>query len=1085
MTTKTPQTNRRNTLLRSTPAILAILACCAIPAAYAQKAPAAAKNGTLYGKIVNSSNGDYLQRARITVEGSNLETFTDDFGEYSLDLPEGSQKLHVSYTGMPDKVMDVEVIANETVMQDVSLSNQVKVSTAKGIDDVVVLDAFAVTEARETNAYNIAANEQRYSLNIKNVVSSDAFGDVTEGNVGEFIKYLPGITVDYVAADVRTINVRGFSSAFTNLSINGMRVTSSVSGSNNRAIELEQISINNVARAEVVKVPTPETPADSLGGNVNLVSKNAFERKGYSVNYRAYVSANSEDLSFKKSPGPADKNQYKILPGVDFDLTMPITKNFGIVFTGLSSNQFNEQHRTLPTWNSYNAAAGVSEVNPYLQSYTYQDGPKITHRNSINVQADWRVKPGHVLSFSYQNNFYSNFFGNRNVNFGVGTTPTSAVAGGPVLTWGPDFAQSGAGRGTVTQGSSYRTKNGQTQAGNVYYRFKSKQWEVDGGLYSSYSKSWYRDLTDGYFSGVTTTVPNVYTVRFSDIAYPRPNIMVRDNLGTMIDYGDINSYRLTTLRTQPLDGEATMRGLMGNVRRDMGLSIPFWLKTGFDVRSELRDNRRYQTDYTFLGADGKANTLDDAAGKFASDVYMNIDPHYGLSRTQWASPDKIADLFNAHPEQFSSAGVAASATTAGQASGVPSAIFKASNSIRIKETVSAAYLQAEAKLFHNKLSIITGVRFEKTEDDGYGLKVDQNAIYVRNSNGTLAKDSAGKLIRRAEAGTAGAANAVGTMMTLTEAGMIYQERGYHATSSYSGYYPSLHLNYSITDNLIARFAYAKTYGRPDFADIVPNTTVADNVLYDASNPSSTPGTINVANTGLKPWKADNFDLALEYYQTKGGMISAGVFQKNLSDFWGTLNTTLTSDMAAQLGVDPGYVGWTVQSKTNVGDATIKGLEFDIRQPLTFLGSIGKNLNFIANGTWLKLDGANTLDFKRFIARSGNIGLTWSKRPFVVMVKLNHRGRQRWDPQTGTQYQVNATTAQAGGTFYEYDNPRNTVDINLEYQFSKKLSIFANARNVFNVAQDRERFNSATPAYAHNYNSEEYGVQWACGVKGQF
>ena len=46
----------------------------------------------------------------------------------------------------------------------------------------------------------------------------------------------------------------------------------------NRVFEFEQVSINNTSRTEIVKVPTPDLPSDSLGGSVNLVSKNAFER---------------------------------------------------------------------------------------------------------------------------------------------------------------------------------------------------------------------------------------------------------------------------------------------------------------------------------------------------------------------------------------------------------------------------------------------------------------------------------------------------------------------------------------------------------------------------------------------------------------------------------------------------------------------------------------------------------------------------------------------------------------------------------------------------------------------------------------
>jgi len=49
----------------------------------------------------------------------------------------------------------------------------------------------------------IAINEQRFAANIINVVSADEFGFVAEGNVGDFLKLLPGVTIDYGGGDAR------------------------------------------------------------------------------------------------------------------------------------------------------------------------------------------------------------------------------------------------------------------------------------------------------------------------------------------------------------------------------------------------------------------------------------------------------------------------------------------------------------------------------------------------------------------------------------------------------------------------------------------------------------------------------------------------------------------------------------------------------------------------------------------------------------------------------------------------------------------------------------------------------------------
>jgi hypothetical protein len=56
------------------------------------------------------------------------------------------------------------------------------------------LAAYTVSGEREGNAKAIM--EQRNSMNITNSVASETFGDVSEGNIGEFLKHLPGVEID-------------------------------------------------------------------------------------------------------------------------------------------------------------------------------------------------------------------------------------------------------------------------------------------------------------------------------------------------------------------------------------------------------------------------------------------------------------------------------------------------------------------------------------------------------------------------------------------------------------------------------------------------------------------------------------------------------------------------------------------------------------------------------------------------------------------------------------------------------------------------------------------------------------------------
>lgn len=997
--------------------------------AFAQASP----TGTVEGRVQNAKNGQYLNNARVRVEGTDLQVFTNQYGEYTLnDVPAGQAKLQVLFTGLPAQTVTVNVAAGQTVQQDLFIG-RAETGAPRPEGEPIVLDQFVIQSERETNAQAIAANEQRFAPNIKVVVSSDAFGDVTEGNIGEFVKYLPGITVDYVAADVRTMSVRGFSDNFTNVYFDGARLASASSGNAQRSFEFEQVSINNVARIEVVKVPTPEYAADTLGGSVNMIGKTAFERDRAQLKFRAYGSVNNEDLTFwNKTPGPQNRNTYKVLPGFDFDLTLPITKTFGIVVTGLTSNQFNEQHRTQMGWNF--AQAGAAPDRPYLQTYTMQDGPKNSYRNSGSIRADWKIAPGHSVFVSLQSNYYKSQFGNRNLNWDTGTAATSSTAGGQALSWSPIFTNGATGRGSVRHGTSFRDKLGETNAAQFGYRFNGHLWDIDAGLHGSTSRSWYRDSKNGHFSEIRTTMNGVSRVSYLQIKEPRPESIVVYNANAgIMDPTILANYRLDTARTQPVDGKDKFTGAFLNVKRELDF-LPFnaAIKTGVVFRQQKRDITKKDITYSYVGPDGTAASSDDNAANYLDTKY-GADPYWGFSHIQWPDPFAIYDAFKSHPSYFN-------LTTA---SALNAERFRLQNSQSLKEDTSAAYIQGEMKFLQNKLNIVTGVRFENTKDSGQGLLVK------------------------------------GKGSTLAEVAANWKERGLHTSQSYDGYYPSFSANYNITDNLVARFAYALTYGRPDFSNILPLARVNDTEQEFNDGIGTIPAhTIIANNTGLKPWTARNYDFSLEYYMPKGGVLSGGYFYKDLKDFWGKQNVTATADMLDAMNLDTAYVGYQIQTTINSGDAAIKGVEFNYQQPLTFLPGWGRNFSVFANGTKLWLSGSRQADFSRFIEQSASWGVTFSRSPLVVMLKWNYRGEQKRDAQTGSAY--GSSTG-----FYEYYRARTFFDVNVEYALTKRFTLFANARNIMNVPQTLERYNYLSPEYSHFYNQEKYGVQMAVGVKGTF
>lgn len=1006
-----------------------------------------AGSGTIEGRVLNATNGSYLGNARVVVEGTSLQTFTDAAGRYRLDgVPAGTARVKIFYTGLPEQSVAVTVSAGQSASRDVNLGGATDTATG---GEVLRLDAFTVAAQREMDAAAIAINEQRFASGIKNVVNTDAYGDIAEGNIGDFVKFLPGVTIDYVSPDARTVSVRGVAPNYTPITIDGNPMASANSSNAGRTQELEQVSLNNASRIEVSKSRTPEQAANALGGSVNLVPRSAFERSRPSLNYRVFVSANGDEKELGKTRGPTNEGSRKIKPGFDLVYTRPVSKDFGFTLSLLESNIYYPQHRSQVNWGpTTGAQVGSSAEHPLLRQYQVQDGPKNNQRKSVGATLDWRVTPKDVISANFQWSLYNASFSNRPVTYTIGNVaPTAAdLVNGT-------FVHGGTGAGTVNLGTSFRRKYGYTYQPQVSWRHTGPVWRLDGGLSFSHATNHYHDYQDDHFENVqfnlrgnpAGTAINAATVRFDDLdkgSYLLPRISVFNNTGTtQLNLADPANYNVGTAGTNPADSVDVFRTARFNARRDLNVSFPLAVKAGFQVTEQVRDIRKDNPGaLTFVGPDKIANTADDRVS-----LYDLTDPQYSngpylFGTPQVPSPDayRFWSLYKAHPEYFAAP------------SGATLIQNMSTNNLWFKERIAAAYLMGDARLIDNRLRIVTGVRLEKTHDEAQGPTNNPNA-------------------------------AKGIADPVAAAAARYGIRTNRAIRNYDGYYPSLDAAFNLRPDLVARAAVTRSIGRPDMNLVIPSVTVPDT--------TATSGTISVNNTGLEPTQVNAYDVSLEYYFAKTGVFSVGAFRKDFSNFTGSQTQPATTALLTELGVpDAALYGnglFNVSTRFNVGDARLTGVEFNYSQVLSgrWLPSWADNkFTVYANGQQMHLMGSTLADFSNFIAASASWGLKYGHPKFTAQVNFNYRGRQRLGAQTVT---INGVPRNDLG-YYDYFKPRIYTDANFEYRFSGKFGAFINARNLTNVAQDIQRYAPViTPSWSRTYRREEFGVQYTLGVKGTF
>lgn len=983
--------------------------------------PAAGGSGMIEGRVRNQATGRFLNNARVRIVDTGSETLTNEYGGFRFhNVPAGEQTLSVFFTGLEPQTVPVTVTSGETARLEVDLTSRGRFAPEEGEEFHELADLEVEATARDGAA--IAINEQRFSGNIRNVVSADEFGDVTEGNVGEFLKFLPGISVEYVAADIRAISVRGLADSQTVVTFDGNSMASAASGSATRRFELEQVSMNNVARIELVKVPTPDMRADSLGGTVNMVSKSAFERDTPEFNYRVYANMNSEDLTFSKTPGPETGRSRKIRMGGDFSYLHPVNANLGFVFNGLYSNQFNEQHRSVRTWRSDDGRdefledgtpnpeknQEINAGNPYLQDYTFQDGPKETLRQSLGVNIDWRPADNWVVSYGLQWNDYDSFFGNRNLRWRVDSEgPYEPVSYTPTSVQGPE------GEGELLHANSFRNKYGRTYYTNLDVKYFGNTITADASIYYSDGTGNYDDMRNGHFERVDAIAKNL-TVSFDDINNIGPRtITTTTAAGDAFDHTDLSNYEILSVRSRPIRADDEFRGGDFNLQKDLAGPYDFKVKGGVSYRNQQRSIFDPTYEWDFAGVDGNTN-----ADLILDDFYIDQDPHFGLEPVEWPSPYDAYELFLSNPEAF--------------VASEDNATTEANRDIDLEETVTGGYLMGEARMLNSRLRVIGGVRWEETDFEGVGPLNDGDT-----------------LIRR----------------------------GATAEGTYDDFFPSLHFTYELRSNFLLRLAYARTISRPNWNFLIPRN------LIDYDEPDSpgeeTGGSIEAINGELKPWYGDNFDISLEYYTQAGGIFSAGIFFKSIQDMFEVYSDTMTEEIRDQLGLtdDPRFANpdlWTVETTVNGADAEIIGFEFEVRQRLSRLGPWGNDFEVFANATLLDLQGGDNTDFSSFVERTYNWGVTYDRHPLEIMLKWNYRGEQLIGPRSN----------EFENGFRWYDD-RLYLDINVEYTVHPYAVLFANARNVTNEPQIRLNYNDATPGYARHEQQEEYGVQLAVGLKGTF
>lgn len=1043
------------------PLALAGVLVSAITFAQAQSTPQTPDgNGAVAGRVQDATTGRFLLNARVTVVGTPREAFTNPAGEFELtELPAGPATLRVTYTGHRAQTVQVTIAARVTARRDFQLRSAL--DTASGTEESkVVLDEFVVAARQMDNAAEIAVNEQRVAANIKSVVSTEAFGDLAQNNIGEFLKFLPGVEPEYGDNSIGGVRLRGMPAAQTNISIDGGGVSVAGSGGANRGLNFQTISLNNVSRIEVSKSVLPDQRADSLGGTVNLVSRTAFERSRPEFTYKVFAQMNSHFVDLGRTPGGAeggDGSRRKWFPDFELNYVNPLTKNVGIAINATRNDKWTLTRRFRQ---DYTIANSTPEA-PYLQVFNLLNYPSFEERSTAGAKIDWRFAPRDVLSLTANTNYYFSNFEQHNFQFQANTLGALVNGVRPPANGsaGPTFMQGRAGQATVQQWNV--TRYG-AQANNVLrlnWRHTGPVWDFDLAGGGNKSRLWYRSMKYGQLDQPRVQLVGV-TLRFDDIGrYGPGRITTTDAAGAPVDVYSLNNYsRINSFQpTFDRDMHVNARDFSLNAKRKFNEApAPISVKTGGAFRSDSRDRWLTSFDPLYVGRDRVANNADDAVSALPSGTLLDASgfSHYsmigGYRSPEWLSSRKMFNLLRERPDLWDYP-VARQASDYNQ---------YADSAEELSEKVSSAYVMGDTSLLRGRLRLVGGVRAERWEFEGRGQLIDNTRQYQKDAGGNLVDGNPNQ---------AGLQLVPLTTDPLEVAKLTHIRLGNHMARSRNDYFPSLGGTFLFSETLYFRFGYAKTTGRPNFGDLIPGLNVSRVTNAAEGATGAALGTIRAKNPDLKPWLADNYDLSLEYYSPRGDKYTVGVFRKDITDFFSSVGTTATVEYLERVGLSEEFVNYRVETPGNVtGTTRMTGIEVSAEHRWT------RWLSTFANASVNRNLGPAEADFRGYVRKRINTGFQITRGRASALVKLYHIGRV-----------VIGSNTTLGPNGWIYILPRSRVDVNLEYRLTKHATLFGAANNIFNDTDRQEFYTPVTPAYARFYQNNENGVLFQIGMKGAF
>ena len=338
---------------------------------------------------------------------------------------------------------------------------------------------------------------------------------------------------------------------------------------------------------------------------------------------------------------------------------------------------------------------------------------------------------------------------------------------------------------------------------------------------------------------------------------------------------------------------------------------------------------------------------------------------------------------------------------------------------KARETVTAGYLRFDQN-FGKKLSAMVGLRLENTHLKYNGRKLTLNDDGDPES------------------------------LTVTP----------DVKDSYLNILPSVLLKYNVNEDFKIRGSFTETLSRPKYSALIPNVNI--------NNKDSE---LTLGNPELKPTTSFNFDLSADYYFKSVGLVSIGIYYKDINDF-------IVTQTVRGYEYEGNSYDKFMQPR-NAGDANLLGVEVGYQRDFGFIAPTLKCVGFYGTYTYThsKVNNFN------FTGRENEKDLKLPGSPEHTANASLYFEKGGLNVRLSYNFASDFIDEMGESAFYDrYYDKVNYMDVNASYTFGKKLrtTFYAEANNLLN--QPLRYYQGISE---RTMQSEHYGVKVNAGVKINF